>query len=393
MTGDTMQKKERIRIAYVLPTEVRGGVEEHVLSLVKRIDKTRFQPFIVAPAVLLASLQPDLECGQAELISLKIGSLRDWREMFRFYRFLRQNRIHMVNTHMFIATFYYAPIARLAGVPVILETTHLMEKWRLGKGFFRRNSFLIDRGFYLLLDKVLAVSHASKRDLVRMKGVSPDKVAVVQNGRDVDNFDPRKGTRRAELRATYNFKPDDYVFGVFARLNHQKGHKYLLTAIKMLKDKGIFLKVILVGDGELKFSLISQCRELDIEDQIVFAGFQKDMPGFLSMIDVMVLPSLYEGLPLCAIEALAMEKPVIATAVDGTPEIVIHDQTGLLVPAGDSNALADALLFALDNRDLMGRMGVNGRKFALGHFSLHRQVTETEAVYEDLCSLKGVSCS
>lgn len=381
---------ERIRIAYVLPTEVRGGVEEHVLSLVKGIDKNRFQPFIVAPVKLLESLQPDLEPGEAEVFPLRINSLRDWHEMKRFFHFLRSNRIHLVNTHMFIATFYYAPIARLAGIPVVLETTHLMEKWRLGKGFLRRNSFLIDRAFYVLIDKALAVSHACKRDLVKMKGISPDKVVVVQNGRDLVNFHPEDTSRRTELRKKYGYNPADYVFGVFARLNHQKGHKYLLTAIKILKDQGITVKVVFVGDGELKDPLMAQCRELEISEQIVFAGFQKDMPGFLSMVDVMVLPSLYEGLPLCVIEALAMEKPVIATAVDGTPEIVIPDRTGILIEAEDTEGLAEALSFALKNRESIQQMAKNGREFVLENFSIQRQVHETEALYEELCLKKGI---
>ena len=387
----TGTETEKIRIAYILPTEVRGGVEEHVLSLVKKIDRSRFHPYIVAPASLLASLQADLEMDQAEMIPLRIASLHDWQEMTRFYRFLRENRIHLVNTHMFIATFYYAPIARLAGVPVVLETTHLMEKWRLGKGFLHRNSFLIDRMFYHLLDKALAVSHACKRDLIQMKGIPSDKVVVVQNGRDLDAFDPRRQDRRSELRAIYSYQPDECVFGVFARLNHQKGHKYLLNAVKSLKSSGVIAKVIFVGDGELHDSLVAQCRELGIEDQIVFAGFQKDMPGFLSMVDVMVLPSLYEGLPLCAIEALSMEKPVIATEVDGTPEVIIHNKTGLLVGAEDYKGLADALRFALNHREAMVTMGKNGRTFVLEHFSLHRQVSQTEAVYEALCLAKGIS--
>jgi L-malate glycosyltransferase len=383
-------RPERIRIAYILPTEVRGGVEEHVLSLVKEIDKRKFQVFIVAPAILLQSLQQDFEQSDAEVLPLQISGLFDWQEMIRFYRFLKKYRIHLVNTHMFIATFYYAPLARLAGVPVVLETTHLMEKWRLGKGFFHRNSFLVDRAFYLLLDKALAVSHACKRDLVRMKGISPDKVVVIQNGRDLANFCPVNINRRAELRKTYNFTSNNFIFGVFARLNHQKGHKYLLTAVKILKDRGISVTVIFVGDGELKESLVSQCHELEIVDQVVFAGFQKYMPGYYSMIDVMVLPSLYEGLPLCVIEALAMEKPTIATEVDGTPELVIPGKTGLLIKAEDPQGLADAMAYALDNREIMHQMGRNGRSFVLESFSIQRQVRETETLYEKLCCNKGV---
>jgi len=381
---------EQIRIAYILPTEVRGGVEEHVLSLVKGIDATRFRTYIVSPPKLLDSLRQDLEPGETVEVPLRIGSLRDWRCMADFYRFLRENRIHIVNTHMFIATFYYAPIAKLARVPVLLETTHLMEKWRLEKGFFRRNSFVIDRFFYKMLDKVLAVSHACKRDLAAMKGVPLDKIAVVHNGRDLASFDPDRIDCRAGLRREFGYSPDDFVFGVFARLNHQKGHRYLVEAASLLKDIGIRANILCVGDGELQEKLAGQCREAGIADRFVFAGFRKDIPALLSMVDTTVLPSLYEGLPLCVIESLAMGRPVIATAVDGTPEIVVPGQTGLLVPARDPNALAEAMRYALENRDELKRLGESGRRYVLEKFSLQRQVRETESLYEDLVAKKRV---
>lgn len=379
---------EKIRIAYILPTEVRGGVEEHVLSLVKGIDRTRFQTFIVASPKLLESLRQDLEPGETVEMPLRICSLRDWRSMASFSRFLKTNRIHLVNTHMFIATFYYAPIARLAGVPVLLETTHLMEKWRLGKGFLRRNSFVIDRFFYLLLDKVLAVSHACKRDLATMKRVPFDKIAVVHNGRDLASFDPDRIDCRGELRREFNYGPDEIVFGVFARLDHQKGHRYLFEAVSRLKVGGIRVNILCVGDGALREELSLQCRELGIVDRIAFAGFRKDIPALLSMVDVTVLPSLYEGLPLCVIESLAMGKPVIATAIDGTPEIIIPQKTGLLVPARDPQALVEAIRYALENPNAMKLLGENGRRFVQDMFSLQRQVRETEVLYEALCARK-----
>lgn len=381
---------ERIRIAYILPTEVRGGVEEHVLSLVKGVDARRFQTFIVAPPKLLAALEDDLQSVDTTKIPLRIHNMRDWRGAVDFYRFLKRFQIHIVNTHMFIATFYYAPLGKLAGVPVLLETTHLLEKWRLGKGFLRRHSFIIDRIFYRLLNKVLAVSNACKRDLVSIKSITPEKIVVVQNGRDLANFKPAKINRRGEIRQAIGIGAEEYVFGVFARLNHQKGHVYLIQAVKLLKDRGVRTIIVCVGDGELQEPLCRQCHDYAIADQVFFVGFQKDMPGYLSMVDVMVLPSLYEGLPLCVIESLAMEKPVIATAVDGTPELVIPGSTGLLVRAKNPEELANAMLFAIENRDTMRRMGENGRRLMLERFSIERQIRETEELYMDLCREKGL---
>lgn len=390
MAAVKIDTRDRIRIAYILPNEVRGGVEEHVLSLIKGIDKNRFEVFLIAPPRLLESLHSDLEPGDADVLPLRISSLLNVREMVLLYKFLRDKRIHLVNTHMFIATFYYALPARLAGVPIVFETTHLIEKWRLEKGFIHRNSFIIDKLFYGLLDKVLAVSHACKNDLIKIKKISPAKITVVHNGRDLSRFDPSKVNRREKLRQLHQVEEDELIFGVFARLNHQKGHKYLLTAVKILQDRGVSVKVFLIGDGELRESLVNQSDELGIADKIFFIGFQNDIPGYLSMIDVMVLPSLYEGLPLCVIESLAMEKPVIATAVDGTPEIVIPHKTGLLVEPEDCEGLAEAMIFAQENPEKFELMGKNGRQFVCENFSITIQISRTEALYNKLCFQKGV---
>jgi len=215
---------------------------------------------------------------------------------------------------------------------------------------------------------------------------------VVQNGRDLERFRPGRDGCRKKLRTRYGIGDDVLVFGVFARLNFQKGHTYLLRALKKINCGKRHLKVVFVGDGELRDDLARQCKSLQLTDTVIFAGFQNDVPGFLDMIDIKVLPSLHEGLPLCVIEALAMEKPVIATAVDGTPEIIHHQQTGLLIPPKDSDALADALLYAINHRGEMDLMGKRGRQDIVRRFSLERQVSETEQVYKDLVRLKQKEC-
>ena len=375
---------DKIRIVYVLCAEERGGVEEHVLSLVRCIDRSRFLPFVVAPPKLIELFGKDLTDTETTVIPLKLNGLFDITGRLSFISFLRKHRIQIVNTHMFIASISYSPLARLAGVPVLIETSHGVEKWRLEKGFIKRNSFVIDRLVSVLQTKILAVSHACCNDLVRIKGIPREKIVVVQNGRDLSNFSPISLERRKTLRTMYGLSDDDYLFGVMARLDFQKGHAFLFEAVRQLLQKRTDFKLLVIGDGTLREELKQKVLELGIDSHVIFTGFQKDLPGYHGILDVHVLPSLFEGLPLGLIEASAMERPVIATDVDGSPEAIINGETGLLVPPRNPGKLAEAMAYALEHKIEMTDMGKRGRKFALQHFTLERQVRETEELYSSL---------
>lgn len=383
--------KRPIRIAYVLNTQVRAGVEEHVLSLADRLDRARFLPYVVAPPGLVEAFGEDLARTGAKVLPLGLKGVFDWAGMRKFYRFLLEERIDIVNTHMFQASFQFTPIAWLARVPVRMETSHGVEKWRLDKGFVKRHSFCLDRAFASMQCRILAVSHACGRDLMEVKGIRPEKIEVVQNGRDLRQFDPGHNERREEIRRRHGCASEDWVFGVLARLDFQKGHSYLLDAVARLAELRDGFKVLLVGDGPLAGELRAQVERLGLGDRVIFAGFQRDVVGYYSAVDTMVLPSLYEGLPLCVIEAMAMGLPVIATDVDGTPEVVKNWDNGILVPARDSETLSVAMSYALDHGDRMAAMGKNARSWVLERFSLERQVRETEDLYEKLIAVGGVS--
>ena len=383
----TTAKPHRIRIAYVMMSEVRAGVEEHVLSLVAGLDQKRFDPYVVAPPKLVEAFGRDLSDLDVTIHQLSIQSIWDVSNRVDFWRFLRANRIDIVNTHLSRASRNFTPLAILARVPVTMETAHGLEKWRLEGSWIKKKSFIVDKAYSLLQSRILAVSHACKRDLVSIAGIRPEKITVVQNGRSLDNFDPKGSEdRRRQYRDQYGIADDELVFGVIARLDKQKGQEYLLEAAGHLAKKHRDFRILLVGDGDRREIFQSIVADLGIHSHVIFAGFQSDVVGYYAAIDVKVLPSIYEGLPLCVVEAMAMEKPVIATSVDGTPEVVRHEVNGLLVPAKDPIALAEALEYALDHRDEFLVLGQQGRRWVVERFSLERQIEETEALYERLCA-------
>jgi glycosyltransferase involved in cell wall biosynthesis len=168
------------------------------------------------------------------------------------------------------------------------------------------------------------------------------------------------------------------------RLEPQKGHRVLLDSLVAVRYVLPDVKLLIVGDGRLRTELREQVRSLQLNDAVIFTGSRENVAYFYSAADLVVLPSLWEGLPLTAIEAGAMQKPIVATAVDGTPEVVQHGTTGLLVPPADARSLSDAILQLIGNRDLREQMGAAGRRWVEQRFSVKQQVENTASVYREL---------
>jgi glycosyltransferase involved in cell wall biosynthesis len=367
-----------IRLLFVLTSPVRGGVEEVVLALLRRLDPGEFRLAVAAPRALLDAFGADLDGVRVETEAVAAESVAQRREVGRLSGVIARFRPDIVNSHLFRSTAIAAPLARWHGVHAV-ETYHGREGWRQGLAPLR---FLPDRLIGRLLDRVIAVSEAARTFLIRGKGYRPDRVTVVPNGRDLSVFTP--GSARESVRKELGLDRAVPLVGVVGRLEPQKGHVYLLDAWPAVTRALPDARLLLVGDGALRGALAEQARERRVTDSVIFAGFRADVPRLLDAVDVLCLPSLYEGLPLTAIEASAMARPVVATAVDGTPEVVRDGHTGRLVPPADAPALAGALLDLLRDPEGARRLGRAGRDWALARFDLDRQVEATARVYRSV---------
>jgi len=365
-----------IRLMFVLTSPVRGGVEEVVLALLQRLDASEFHLSLAAPRGLLDAFAGELSDRAVATCDVQAESWLRRGDVRRLATFMDQVRPDVVNAHLFRSTAVAAPLAKLRGVHGVVETYHGREGWRRG---FPRGSFLPDRLVSLTVDRVIAVSEAARRFLVRAKGYAAHKIVVVPNGRDLGRFRP--GAHRTDGRKEFGLDGAVPVVGVLGRLETQKGHTYLLQAWPAVLRDFPDARLLVLGDGTLRPRLEAQARDLGVAASVIFAGFRADVPRMLDTIDVLALPSLYEGMPLTAIEASAMARPVVATAVDGTPEVIRDGLTGVLVPPASPFALAAALTRVLRDRAAAERMGHAGRDHVLSRFSVARQVEATARVY------------
>ena len=364
-----------LTVAYFDNAEVRGGAEEHILILLRGLDRARFRPLLVCTPQAASKLGADVP-RDVTVVPLRLQRLLDLGPALRLARLLRQRRVDILHSHMFCSSVLASPVGRLCGVPVVLETPHVRERWRRGL----KSSYVVDRVAGRFVDRFIAVSRANARYLVAEKALPADKVVVIENGCDLGRFS-RRSEPAPGLRPGLGFAPRDPVLVVLGRLEPQKGHSVLLRALPLVRREFPRVRLVCVGEGGQRAALEAQAASLQLDEAVRFVGYRSDVETWLALADVMVLPSFYEGLPLAAIEALAAQRPVVATAVDGTPEVVVHGQTGLTVPAGDPQALAEAIIRLLREPEWARRLAMAGRRWVEERFSAQRQVRLTEELY------------
>jgi starch synthase (maltosyl-transferring) len=375
-----MSAPRRRSILFFLNSTVRGGVEEVVLSLLKGLPAERFELHLAAPPALLQRLESDLDVPSLKIFPIELRSWSQWSEIRRLIGYLRRHKIEIVNSHLFHATSFAAPLARLAGVPCVVETTHGPESWR--RSWWKR-SCLVDRAVEGFVTLNISVSEANRRYLQRTKGYPSRKLRVVPNGRDLSGYSDVPQEKVLQLRAGLGLSADDRAAVVVGRLEEQKGHRYLLEALPEVVSVWPNFKVVVVGEGSLRSQLQAQCARLHLEQQVIFAGQRSDVNPFYSLAEFVILPSLYEGMPLVAIEAGAAGRALIATAVDGTVEVLEPEKTGLLVPKESPEHLAAAISDLLAHRRKTAAMGREARKRIEMLFSLERQIAETTRLFEE----------
>jgi glycosyltransferase involved in cell wall biosynthesis len=365
-----------IAVLHFTTTEVRSGVEEHILLLLRHLDRKYFRLLLVCPPQLVARYGSDLPTD-VELMPICFQKITQLDAARRFAQVLRKQKVDILHSHMFQSSRLASPIGRMCGVALIVETPHVREGWRHG---WIKKRYVVDRALSRFVDKYIAVSDANARYLTQHKGLPSEKITVIRNGCDLGRFDPTYEAPQG-LRRALGFDKNDAVLVVIGRLEPQKGHRVLLDALAEVRRAFPEIRLVCVGDGSLRSDLEKQVENLCLQNAVRFVGYQSDIRDWLAVADFTVLPSLYEGLPLAAIESLAAGRPVVASAVYGTPEVVINEKTGLTVPPGNVDLLAQAILRMLREPQLRVELAHGGRYWVMGHFSQEQQVQGTQEFY------------
>jgi sugar transferase (PEP-CTERM/EpsH1 system associated) len=366
----------KINILQLMTDSKIGGAEKVVLELAKRLNKDKFSVIICC----LTEEGPIFNEAKKENIRIFALGIRNkfcFLRAFKLFKLLKDEKIDILQSHLFHANLLGRILGRIAGVRILISTEHIM-------GLESRPRIWLNKLTSFLVDRYIAISFGVADFLSAEAGISPLKITVVQNGIDLDKYAGVSLQDSDNLRASLGFGPADKVIGTVARLHKQKGHIFLLWAAKNVIRAAPDAKLLIVGDGPLRSGLENMAVNLGIKNNVIFSGFRDDIAGIMRAIDLFVLPSLWEGLPLTILEAMAAKKPVIATKVGGVAEIVEDGITGVLVKPRDPNALAGAIIKLISDNQLREKMGDAGWRNFNEHFNAERMVRETEILYEML---------
>ena len=348
---------------FITPSQI-GGAEVHVIALCRKLAARGHHVTAVCPRG--RPLVTELRHHGIDLWAPRTTGKFDPLTLARLAARLRRDRVDVLHTHLSTGSLIGSLAARLAGVPAV-ATVH---------GLNRRTCFNYAR-------RVIAISQAVRRNLIE-QGLPDSRVTVIYNGVEWQRY--REVPHAGALRAELGFSADDLVIGAVGRLGPEKGHFYLIEATALAARAGLPLRLLIVGEGRQRQVLEDTAHRCGIAERVTFAGFQRDVRPYQAAMDIFCLPSLKEGLSLSALEAMAVGKPVIASRVGGTPEVVIEGESGMLVEAANATALAEAILALARDPQRARRMGEAGRVRVERYFDLERMVDQIEEVYGQMAA-------
>lgn len=367
------------RIFYLITELDIGGAEKCLYQLASRLDRGRYEP-VVCCLFGQGEIGGWLEARGVRVEYLAMRSKLDVGVVPRLCQLLRRYRPHVVHTFMFHANIVGRIAARLSGVPVVVSSIRVAEEGR-------RYHVWLDGLTHRLVDCETCVSEQVRAFTAKQARIPAEKLVTVPNGVETQQFECAGGAMRQEL----GLAPDIPVITTIGRLNEQKGLPFLLRAAGEVVKEQPDATFLLIGAGPLEGELRRQVADLGLGGSVRFLGWRGDVPQILADTDVFVLASLWEGMPNVVLEAMASAVPVVATDVHGTAELVVDQETGLLVPPGEPAPLAEALLGLLESPERAAAMGRRGRQRVEEHFSMEAMVRRNEELYRRLLAEKGVS--
>jgi glycosyltransferase involved in cell wall biosynthesis len=390
---------EPTRILRVIARLNMGGPALHVSYLTKGLENRGYHTTLVAGKLArgedsMSYVADELGVEVVPLVAMHrdVSPVYDPVAVTRLVCEIRRVRPHILHTHTAKAGAVGRAAALLAGdarPPVIVHTYH----GHVLRGYFDpvRTQFFreTERALARHTNRLIAVGPQVRDDLVEL-GVAPaEKFSVIRLGIDLESR-VLTADRRAEFRHLFGIPEDRFVVGWIGRMTAIKRVPDILAAFKALRDRGVEATLCLVGDGPDRDAVEQLASDLGIVRDILFVGYQRDVAPYYAFFDAFLLPSANEGTPVVAIEALASERPVVATRVGGVPDVVDDGEDGFLVEVGDIPALADRLEQLARDPELRARMGKAGRERVVPRYRVERLVDDVDTLYRELLTEQGL---
>jgi len=367
----------RPRVLQLLATGGNGGAQESYTGLLLHLDRSAYE----VRALSLSRGSAVQRLHRLGLVVEVIDEADDEAAVRELAAYLRREEIDLLHAHMYRAEVIGTRAALAAGTPVVMATVH-------SSRVRSPQDVATLAGLTPAMDRLIVPSVAIEAK-VRAEGRN-GAFSVIPNGVDLARFDLPLGS--CALRREFGIPPGAPLLGVIARLEQEKGHRYLIAAMPAILQVATDAWLVIVGEGSLAGDLRAQAAALPApaNRRIVFTGRREDVASITGELDIAVLPSLREAQGISILEAMARRRPVVASAVGGIPEVLTDGLDGLLVPPADPGALATACIRLACSADLRKRLGEAGRATVEARFSLDAGVRRIEAAYDEELERAGI---
>ncbi|MCF8088137.1 MAG: glycosyltransferase [Desulfotignum sp.] len=370
--------KNKINLLYMIQSLNNGGAETLAIRLAQNLDPTRFTP-VVCSLCDEGPLRGILESTHIPHITLGKKEGKDMGLPFRIRKVLASHRIDLVHTHN-QGPLLYTRLATLGGYRSVklIHTEHInMAKEYSYAGRHRFLNRFLFKGIHGFVSIAAHLNQGFEQQ-IKSSGAMFTTINNSVSVPEPERVSP--GILHREL----GIDPTWSIVGNVSALRRQKDHTTLIKAMRLVVDQRPDTILAIAGDGELKTALHELTRDLGLTNHVRFLGYRSDVDHLLAQFDIFVLSSLYEGLPLCILEAMAAARPVVATDAEGTNAVVHHGKTGLLVPLKDPENLAAALLGMLQNKTAARKMGAAARKLIRDEYNMETMIQQYETFYQQV---------
>jgi glycosyltransferase involved in cell wall biosynthesis len=376
---------DRLRIMEMIDKPSLGGGQTALLLLAENLDKHLFEVFVCSGGE--GPLAEAVRRREIPYVSVSLEKKSGSRSRREIAAALRDLKIDVLHTHGGVAGLHGRAAARLAGIPFLVHTLHGIHYLHYRNPLLRRLYVLLERKYSRFTDRLVLVCQSDLRQARRYRLSPESKMTVILNGLDVSR--KPEAVNVVRRRSEFGLAADGPIIGTVSRLHRQKGVVHLLRAGPSIFGAFPGSRIVVVGDGPQADKMRREARRLRIGERCLFLGAREDARALMTVFDIFVLPSLWEGLPFVLVEAAALGTPIVATSVDGVPEIIEDGQTGLLVPPGDSRTLSEAVIRLLRNQSEADRLAERARILVPPRFPLRRMVEQTQNLYLELLNRKS----
>ncbi|MBB5637365.1 glycosyltransferase involved in cell wall biosynthesis [Pedobacter cryoconitis] len=375
-----MAEQAKIRILQTIRQGKVGGGETHVLDLVKELDKDRFESVILSftDGPMVDKLKAD---GFKTYVvhTEKPFNYKVWKDVKKILTDEKIDLIHAHGTRANSNTFY--PAGQLK-IPIVY-TVHGWSFHPDQQPVVKLIRTLSERFLVKVASQTICVSESNFREGKSKFPMHDTKVIV--NGINQVKFNPDRDYK--DIRAEFGISADEILVSYIARITAQKEPLTFLKAIAKIPAE-VKVKFLIVGDGDLKAQMLELAEKLELGPRVIFENFRDDIPAILNGTDIFCLPSLWEGLPIALLEAMAMRKAIIATAIDGTRDLIINRKNGLLIPISNPDELAKAILLLLSDAQLRKTLGLEAGALVKASFNIETMTRKVEATYLDVLAAR-----